>query len=432
MHQPLIPAGGQDLKTALVISNLKYMMDNPNIGDNHNAPVFYQCYKRIRSLLHQLIQKGKQPRVMLDYSGCLLHGLFQIGHDAIDELKILTSDTLYRPCVEWLGSPWGHAVAPSTPVQDYRLHVRAWQHFFAAIFGLDALSRIHGFSPGEMALPNHPDVCYEFVKTLRECGYRWVLVQEHTVEQVEDGGPIRQPHIPHQLVAKNSQGQILTITAIIKTQGSDAKLVSQMQPCYEAKNLSRIKLAGRLVPPVVTQISDGENGGVMMNEFPPKYLDVMAEASGSQTPPVNVTEYLEYLESLGIRPEDFPAIQPIMQKRLWDRFPDGAGPEMLTKVIQELENHDKRFHMEGGSWTNNISWVRGYESVLGSMEAASALFAEKVLARGVSTADPRYRNALYHLLMTQTSCFRYWGHGIWTDYGRELCCRTIEILKHDF
>jgi len=193
-----------------------------------------------------------------------------------------------------------------------------------------------------------------------------------------------------------------------------------------------MKLADRLVPPVVTQISDGENGGVMMNEFPPKYLDVMAEASGSQTPPVNITEYLEYLESLGIRPEDFPAIQPIMQKRLWDRFPDGAGPEMLTKVIQELENHDKRFHMEGGSWTNNISWVRGYESVLGSMEAASALFAEKVLARGVSTADPRYRNALYHLLMTQTSCFRYWGHGIWTDYGRELCRRTIEILKHDF
>ena len=51
MHQPMIPADGQDLKTAEVISNLKYMMDNPNIGDNHNAPVFYRCYKRIRSLL---------------------------------------------------------------------------------------------------------------------------------------------------------------------------------------------------------------------------------------------------------------------------------------------------------------------------------------------------------------------------------------------
>ena len=37
----------------------------------------------------------------------------------------------------------------------------------------------------------------------------------------------------------------------------------------------------RSVPPIATQIADGENGGVMMNEFPPKYLDVMREASGS-------------------------------------------------------------------------------------------------------------------------------------------------------
>ncbi|TVR80203.1 MAG: glycosyl hydrolase family 57, partial [Rhodospirillales bacterium] len=34
-HQPLIPAGGGDLRTAEVISNLKYMMDNQGIGDNH-------------------------------------------------------------------------------------------------------------------------------------------------------------------------------------------------------------------------------------------------------------------------------------------------------------------------------------------------------------------------------------------------------------
>jgi hypothetical protein len=88
--------------------------------------------------------------------------------------------------------------------------------------------------------------------------------------------------------------------------------------------------------------------------------------------------------------------------------------------------------MEGGSWTSNISWVRGYEHILGPMESASALFAEKVLSRGVPTSEPRYRSALYHLLITQTSCFRYWGKGIWTDYGRELCRRTIEILKRDF
>lgn len=433
MHQPLIPAGGNNLQTAGIISNLKFMFDHPEIGDNHNAPIFHSCYKRMGEFIPKLVKDGKQPRVMLDYSGCLLHGLRQMGlDDVINSLRTITCEPAYRRCVEWLGSAWGHPVAPSTPVQDYRLHVRAWQHFFAALFGFEALGRVRGFSPSEMALPNHPDVCYQFVKTLKECGYRWVLVQEHTVERVEDGGPITQPHVPYQLVAKNSQGQVLAITAIIKTGGSDTKLVGQMQPYYEAKELWRTELGGVLIPPVVTQISDGENGGVMMNEFPSKYLLVSAETSGTQTPAVNITEYLEYLESLGVKEEDFSLIQPTMQKRIWDRFPEAGGAEALTRVIEQLKKEDPHFHMEGGSWTNNISWVRGYEHLLGPVESVSVLFAEKVLNRGISTSDPRYRNALYHLLMTQTSCFRYWGEGIWTDYGRELCRRTVEILKRCF
>jgi hypothetical protein len=107
--------------------------------------------------------------------------------------------------------------------------VRAWQHHFAAIFGLEALERIRGFSPAEMALPNHPDVAYAFVKTLTDCGYDWVLVQVHTVEGL-DGREISQPHLPHRLVATNSAGETASITAIIKTQGSNTKLVAQMQP----------------------------------------------------------------------------------------------------------------------------------------------------------------------------------------------------------
>ncbi|MGB2608796.1 MAG: hypothetical protein WBC80_07455, partial [Isosphaeraceae bacterium] len=44
MHQPLIPAGGSDLRTAEVISNLDNMVRNPGISDSHNAPVFAECY----------------------------------------------------------------------------------------------------------------------------------------------------------------------------------------------------------------------------------------------------------------------------------------------------------------------------------------------------------------------------------------------------
>lgn len=429
MHQPLIPAGGSDLPTARIISNLQYMMEHPEVKDAHNAPLFIGCYRRMGQIIPKLVNEGLQPRVMLDYSGCLLHGLRQMGlDDVFEDLRRITCDTKYRGCVEWLGSAWGHPVAPSTPVQDYRLHVRAWQHHFAAIFGLEALGRVRGFSPAEMALPNHPDVAYQFVKTLRECGYRWVLVQEHTVEQSGDGGPVRQPFLPHRLLARNSHDQVESIIAVIKTRGSDTKLVGQMQPYYEAKGLSRAVLAGKPVPPLVVQIADGENGGVMMNEFPPKYRDVTVEASGGDTPPVNITEYLEYLEQLGLRKEDLPTIHPVMQKRLWDRFEDGAGPEALAQTIEQLRKEDGRFHMEGGSWTNNISWVRGYEQLLGPMESASALFARTLLAKGVLTTDRRYREALFHLMVSQTSCFRYWGQGAWTDYGRESCRRLTELL----
>jgi hypothetical protein len=82
-------------------------------------------------------------------------------------------------------------VASSTPGQDYRLHVRAWQHHFAAVFGHEALSHI---------------------------------------------------------------------LALLKTQGSDTKLVAQMQPYYEAKGLGRWQIGGVSVPPLVTEIADGENG----------------------------------------------------------------------------------------------------------------------------------------------------------------------------
>ncbi|HOX58746.1 MAG TPA: glycosyl hydrolase family 57 [Candidatus Paceibacterota bacterium] len=433
MHQPLIPAGGPSLATAEIISNLRHMRDNPGIGDNHNASVFHWCYKRMGEFIPQLADEGKQPRVMLEYSGTLLHGLRQMGlHDVFDNLKRITCDHRYRNAVEWLGAPWGHAVAPSTPVQDYRLHVLAWQHHFAAIFGFEALGRVRGFSPAEMALPNHPDTAYEFVKTLKDCGYQWVLVQEHTVERPDSGHGPERKHLPHRLICRNSRGQEAAIVAIIKTQGSDTKLVAQMQPYYEAKGLPRWELAGRQVPPLVTQIADGENGGVMMNEFPPKYLEVIRECSGSNTPAMNVTEYLEHIFALGVKEEDLPVVQPICQKRIWDRFKPGEGAERLGQIIKQLKQEDHRFHMEGGSWTNNISWVRGYESLLSSMEKGSSLFYEKVLKPGLPTSDGRFRNALFHLLCSQTSCYRYWGHGIWTDYGREICRRLEAILTHDF
>jgi hypothetical protein len=46
-----------------------------------------------------------------------------------------------------------------------------------------------------------------------------------------------------------------------------------------------------------------------------------------------------------------------------------------------------------------------------------------------TTRSPAYQNALLHLLLLETSCFRYWGQGTWTDYARELFRRGLAGIE---
>ena len=431
MQQPLIPAGGSDIRNADLISNLDHMMRNPGIGDNHNAGVFAECYARMGDIIPELVHAGRNPRVMFDYSGELLYGLRKMGRgDVLDRLRGITCDHHLRKYVEWLGTMWGHAVASSTPLPDLKLHMRAWQQQFAAIYGWEALGRVRGFSPPEMHLPNHPDAAYEFVKALKECGYQWLLVQEHTVETVEGRG-LNEKHLPHRLLARNSTGEELSIIAIIKTQGSDTKLVAQMQPYYEAQTLQRKEVGGISIPPIVTQIGDGENGGVMMNEFPSGYRQAIERFGIEGVVNVNVTESLELIEQAGVRERMLPAIRPIGQGEVFARISKWE-PGAVAKAIADIKRQKPSFSLEGGSWTNNLSWVTGYENVLTPMNQLSANFHQVLDNKPVDKNSHAYRNALFHLLTAETSCFRYWGQGVWTDYAQEICRRGSEILTHDF
>ena len=435
MHQPTIPAGAN----GELISHLQYMFEHPGEGDNHNAEPFAQCYKRLADLIPQLIAEGCNPRIMLDYSGNLLWGFEQMGRvDILDALRRLAWDPALQPHVEWLGTFWSHAVAPSTPIPDLKLQILAWQQHFAALFGPEALQRVKGFSPPEMHLPNHPYTLFEFVKALRECGYRWLLVQEHSVENL-DGSPLShdQKLIPNQLVARNANGETATITALIKTQGSDTKLVGQMQPCYEALGLGRKVLGERTIPAIVSQIADGENGGVMMNEFPSAFIQahqrLAREGGGSTgTVAINGTEYLELLEAEGIESSDYPPIQAVQQHRLWQQLGSQVGPEAVDAAIAALKAGDPQFSMAGASWTNNLSWVEGYANILEPMNQLSAqfhqLFDPLVADDPGVTQTPPYQQALLPLLLLETSCFRYWGQGTWTDYASEIHRRGVEAI----
>ncbi len=430
MHQPTIPAEGGRL-----ISNLQYMFEHPHDGDNHNAGVFAWCYGRMGEFIPKLVESGANPRIMLDYSGNLLWGLEQMGReDILEKLRNITINPRYFPHVEWLGTMWSHAVLPSTPIPDIKLHIRAWQHQFVSIFGLSALCRVRGFSPPEMHLPNHPDTLYEFIKALRECGYSWLLVQEHTVERL-DGSQILQSdkYLPNRLRAYNSRGEEISITVLIKTQGSDTKLVAQNQPYHEAKGMGRQKIGTIDIPPLVSQIADGENGGVMMNDYPRDFLPLWQEIRGNGIEQngvvgINGSEYLELLRQAGVDPADYPICQARGQHKIWQKIsPEHSSPEAVESVIAQLRQNDPSFHVDGASWTNNLSWVKGYENVLEPMNQLSAQFHHKF--DNVDKKNPQYEQALLYNLLVQTSCFRYWGQGTWTDYARQLYQKGMAIVS---
>jgi len=429
MHQPTIPAETDDVQNARLISNLQHMMEHQHIGDNHNAPVFLNCYSRISDIIRELVGCGQNPRVMLDYSGNLLWGIKQMGESRVlDNLALVTCDKKYYSHVEWLGTTWSHAVASSTPIPDIKLHVLAWRKHFASIFGKEALKRVKGFSAPEMHLPIHPDVCYEYIKSLKDCGYQWLMVQEHTIENL-DGSGIRRQHFPHRLIARNSKGESQEIAVLIKTQGSDTKLVAQMQPFYEAMTLSPQEYAGVVIPPYVAQIGDGENGGVMMNEFPPGYRQAFSQISREGTVAMNGSEYLEFIQGLGAQEANFIPVQPIGQRRIWDTVGKNFGVGACDRAIEEIKKQDPRFNLDKGSWTSDRDWVRGYESVLDPINKLSVKFHQAFDSSKVSAKNSRYANALLYLLLSQTSCFRYWGEGLWTEYAREICRRGLDTLE---
>ena len=71
-------------------------------------------------------------------------------------------------------------------------------------------------------------------------------------------------------------------------------------------------------------------------------------------------------------------------------------------------------------------------SKLALMTSLSAAFHQHfdplVAADPSVTQTQPYQQALLHLLLLETSCFRYWGQGVWTDYASEIHRRGVVSL----
>ena len=148
---------------------------------------------------------------------------------------------------------------------------------------------------------------------------------------------------------------------------------------------------------------------------------------------INGTEYLEMLDAAGLSACDYPQIQAVQQHKLWQQLAEPVNAEMLEVAIAELQERDPSFSMAGASWTNNLSWVEGYANVLEPMTSLSAAFHQRfdsmVETDPTVTQTEPYQQALLYLLLLETSCFRYWGQGVWTEYATEIHRRGLASLS---
>jgi hypothetical protein len=143
---------------------------------------------------------------------------------------------------------------------------------------------------------------------------------------------------------------------------------------------------------------------------------------------MNGTEYLETVAALGVDERDFPSVQPVSQHRIWEEV-TVAGPAAADRAIDRLRQRDPSFNLDRASWTNDRSWVEGYDDVMDPVLQLSARFHERWDRMGDDArGQPGYQRSLLYLLLSQTSCFRYWGHGPWTDMAQEICRRGLESL----
>jgi len=160
------------------------------------------------------------------------------------------------------------------------------------------------------------------------------------------------------------------------------------------------------------------NGGRDDERVPPQLPDVMRECSGSDTPVVNVTEYLNTSHRSGSLIRIYRQSSRSCRKRVWAAS-GGCRPEAMAEVVQRLKSEDGRFHMEGGVGPITSPGSEATRACSGRWRRPAPVRREGIArachVRAAVSQRPLPPDADPDELLSVL------GPGLWTDYGRELC-----------
>lgn len=399
MHQPPVWRG-EDGGEKLVGNLLKMITGPPNSEESWNGRIFARAYKNPARHVLQLAAEGLSPRIILDFSGCLLKELWELSSSGffdsleVEGEKIGNIISLYREVLERIpetmemaGSSYFHSYFPVSPRRDWEAQILRWRELYGELFGEEALKRVKGFWLPEMGVPGEKSMA-ALIRILKRAGYQWLILPPHVLQAQGpvEGGVFR-------LVCEDDQGKE-EITAVVR----DTQMgIRQQEGCdangiYNDLRRKRDHLGKGGKPLLIIPTSDGENGNNMMFRFFPEtfapFFRLLSREDGIES--LSISEYLE-------------------------RYCP-AGPQ-----------EEVRIRAEGGSWIGgHESWQRSGRGgeILNRIEEVSRL-----LHSVHRFNDPLYREAEERVLTCQTSCYVYWGQDFWYAQAEKSLNRAEECLS---
>jgi 4-alpha-glucanotransferase len=321
-------------------------------------------------------------RVHLSLSGTLLETLanpeFQRRVYGIVKCGDLLWHLQNRNIFQILGTAYYHPVLPLIPPADWQEQLARWQGIGRHLFWRE---HFPGFWPPEMGF------CMEMIPLLRRLGYRHVLVDSEHVRPLE---PMRWEEIryrPH--IASHGGEEIVVV--VRDRELSNAQEAGMDSGWFMWEVHERTKHCD--FPPLVTTVSDGDNGGWFRN----------VSAKGN---------------FWGV------FYQPLLERVR------GGGTEVRPVFIEDyLARHGAhgRVEVHAGAW--NTGWHHGRDFVqwtgsqaqkdaLGRVAATSEALHR--LRQHAHDAGPPLEEAHWRLLRAETSCNFFWGEAWLPRCHRDL------------
>ncbi len=388
-HQPLI--WWKIKRKEELIGNLRKMLLSQDSNQSYNAKLMARAYKNPAKYVLNLRKEGYNPKIIVDFSAILLESLnklskekwfkeISIEGEKLGDVMGLWKRVLnkYPDSIEFAGSSYSHCYFPVTPREDWDYQIEEWRNSFKKLFGKKILERIKGFWLPEMGTPGKEEDLALLIKLLKENGYEWLILPTEALEgekKLSYEERIKITSRPHILKAKNQKIKVIfkvRYDFLDQQAGCDANGVYER--CIKAAEIFKGK-----APALVVPASDGENGNVMMNEFFPN------------------------------------TFVPFFKEKIDKKISSMLISEFLEKYYKKIRSEIKISEI-GGSWAGGHSkWTVGdkRETINKRIRELSKKFHE---IRKV-TKNKKYEEAKKALLISETSCYTYWGTTFWFLQG---------------